>query len=99
MVSAESRQGLHCCGLGGVIRPEPNSLEVKGTPTRLQRVSLQSQPDSATGHPMLLVHLHRVQRGCRVTSGAEHLPQNGRETLVGKVVGTEMSVSSVSGGG
>jgi hypothetical protein len=42
MVSAEGRQGLHSCGLGGVVRPEPNSLGVKGTPTRLQSVSLQS---------------------------------------------------------
>jgi hypothetical protein len=47
---------------------------------------------------MLLVQLHRVQRGCRVTGGAEHLPQDGRETLVGKEIGTEMSVSSVGGG-
>jgi hypothetical protein len=51
------------------------------------------------GHPMLLVQLHHVQRGCRVTGGAEHLPQDGRETLVGKVVGTEMSVSSTDGVG
>jgi hypothetical protein len=48
---------------------------------------------------MLLVQMHRVQRGCRVTDGAEHLPQNGGETLVGKVLGTETSVSSVDGGG
>jgi hypothetical protein len=68
-------------------------------PTRMQWVSLQSQPDSAIGHPMLLVQLHRVQRGCRVTGGAEHLPQDGRETLVGKVIRTETSVSSVGGGG
>jgi hypothetical protein len=35
MVAAESRQGLHSCSLGGVVRPESNSLRVKGTPTRL----------------------------------------------------------------
>jgi hypothetical protein len=48
---------------------------------------------------MLLVQLHRVQRGCRVTGEAEHLPQDGRETLVGKEIGTETSVSSIGGGG
>jgi hypothetical protein len=48
---------------------------------------------------MLLVQLHRVQRGCRVTSGAEHLPQDGKETLVGKEIRTETSVSTVGGGG
>jgi hypothetical protein len=51
------------------------------------------------GHPMLLVQLHHVQRCCRVIGGAEHLPQDGRETLVGKVVGTETSVSFVDGVG
>jgi hypothetical protein len=55
MVAAESRQGLHSCRLGGVVRPESSSLEVKGTPTRLKGVCLQSQPDSATWHLMLLV--------------------------------------------
>jgi hypothetical protein len=35
MVATESRQGLHSCSLGGVVRPESNSLGVKGTPTRL----------------------------------------------------------------
>jgi hypothetical protein len=48
---------------------------------------------------MLLVQLHRVQRGCRVTDGAKHLPQDGGKTLVGKVVGTKTSVSSIDGGG
>jgi hypothetical protein len=98
MVAIEGRQGLHSCSLGGVICLEYNSLEVKGTPTWLQRVRLQSQPDSATGHPMPLVHLHRVHRGCRVTDGGEHLPQDGRETLMGKVVGTKTNVSSADGG-
>jgi hypothetical protein len=63
MVATESRQGLHSCRLDGVVPPESNSLGVKGTPTRLKGMSLQSQPDSATWHPMLLVQLHRVQRG------------------------------------
>jgi hypothetical protein len=35
MVAAESRQGLHSCSLGGVVRPQSNSLRVKGTPTWL----------------------------------------------------------------
>jgi hypothetical protein len=63
MVATKSHQGLHSCRLGGVVRPESNNLGVKGMPTRLKGVSLQSQPDSATWHPMLLVQLHRVQRG------------------------------------
>jgi hypothetical protein len=88
MVAAESRQGLHSCCLGGVVRPESNSLGVKGTPTRLKGVCLQSQPDSATWHLMLLVQLHHVQRGRRVTGGVEHLPQDGRETLMRKEIGT-----------
>jgi hypothetical protein len=46
-----------------------------------------------------IVQLHRVQRGCRITGGAEHLQQDRRETLVGKEIGTETSVSSVGGGG
>jgi hypothetical protein len=37
--------------------------------------------------------------GCRVTGGAEHLPQDGGEALMGKVVKTEISVSSIDGGG
>jgi hypothetical protein len=68
-------------------------------PTRLKGVCLQSQPDSATWHPMLLVQLHRVQRGRRVTGRVENLPQDGRKTLVRKEIGTETSVSSTSGGG
>jgi hypothetical protein len=35
MVAAESRQSLQSCRLGGVVRPEPYSLGVKGTLTRL----------------------------------------------------------------
>jgi hypothetical protein len=42
MIPAEGCQGLQCCGLGGVVRSEPDSLEIKGTPSRLQRVRLQS---------------------------------------------------------
>jgi hypothetical protein len=99
MVATESRQSLHSCSLGGVVQPESNSLGVKGTPTKLKGVSLQSQPDSATWHPMLLIQLHRVQRGCRVTGGAERLPQDGRQTHVGKKIGTETSVFSIGGGG
>jgi hypothetical protein len=40
MVAVESRQGLYSCRLGGVVRPESNSLGVKGTPTRLKGVCL-----------------------------------------------------------
>jgi hypothetical protein len=35
MISVESRQGLHSCGLSGVVRPESNSLGINRTPTRL----------------------------------------------------------------
>jgi hypothetical protein len=48
---------------------------------------------------MLLVQLHLIQRGRRVTGGAEHLPQDGGKALVEKVVKTEASVSSIDGGG
>jgi hypothetical protein len=99
MVATEGCQGLQNCRLGGVVRPETNSLRVKGTPTRLKGVSLQSQPDSATWHPMLLIHLHHVQRGRRVTGGVEHLPQDGRKTLVRNEIGTETSVSAIGRGG
>jgi hypothetical protein len=58
-----------------------------------------SQPDSAMWYPMLLVQLHRVQRGRRVTGGVKHLPQNGRKTIVRKEVRAETSVSSTGGGG
>jgi hypothetical protein len=98
MVAIESRQGLHSCRFGGVVLPESNRLGVKGTPTRLKGMSFQSQPDSTTWYPMLLVQLHCVQRGCRVTGGVEHFPQDGRKTLVRKEVGTETSVSSTGGG-
>ena len=33
-------EGFQRCGISGVVRPEPDSLGVKGTPTRLQRVRL-----------------------------------------------------------
>jgi hypothetical protein len=98
MVATESLQGLHSCRFGGVVRPESNRLGVKGTPTRLKGMSLQSQLDLATWHPMLLVQLHCIQRGRRVTGGVEHFPQDGRKTLVRKEIGTETSVSSTSGG-
>jgi hypothetical protein len=99
MVAAKIRQSLHRCRLGGVVRPESKSLAVKGTPTWLKGVSLQSQPDSATWHPMLLVQLHHVQRGRRVTGEVEHLPQDGRKTLMRKKIETETSVSSIGGVG
>jgi hypothetical protein len=38
-------------------------------------------------------------KGHRVAGGVEHLPQDGRETLVRKEIGTETSVSSTGGGG
>jgi hypothetical protein len=63
MVATESRQSLHSCRFGGVVRPESNRLGVKRTPTRLKGMSLQSQPDSVTWYPMLLVQLHHVQKG------------------------------------
>jgi hypothetical protein len=99
MVAAESRQGPHSYRLSGVVCPESNSLGVKGTPIRLKGMCLQIQPDSATWHPMLLVQLHHVQRGLRVTGRVEHLPEDGRETLMRKEIGTETSVSSIGGGG
>jgi hypothetical protein len=61
MVATESRQGLHSYRFSGVVRPESNHLGVKGMPTRLKGMNLQSQPDSATWYPMLLVQLHCVQ--------------------------------------
>jgi hypothetical protein len=72
MVATESRQGLHCCRLSGVVCPESNHFGVKRTPTWLKGMSLQSQPDSAMWYPMLLVQLHRVQRRRRVTGGVKH---------------------------
>jgi hypothetical protein len=47
---------------------------------------------------MLLVQLHRVQRGRRVTGGVKHFPQDGRKAIVRKEVRAEMSVSSTGGG-
>jgi hypothetical protein len=99
MVATESHQGLHSCRFGGVVHPESNCLGVKGTPTRLKGMSFQSQPDSAMWYPMLLVQLHCVQRGRRVTGGVEHFPQDGRETIVRKEVGNETGVSFIGGVG
>jgi hypothetical protein len=62
-------------------------------------MSLQSQPDSATRYPMLLIQLHHVQRGRRVTGGVKHFPQDGRKAIVRKEVRAETSVSSAGGGG
>jgi hypothetical protein len=98
MVAIESHQGLHSCRFSGVARPESNRLGVKGMPTRLKGMSLQSQPDSATWYPMLLVQLHRVQRGRRVTGGVKHFPQDGRKAIVRKEIRAETSVSSIGGG-
>jgi hypothetical protein len=48
---------------------------------------------------MLLIQLHCVWRGRRVTGGVEHFPQDGRKTIVRKEIGTETSVSSIGGDG
>jgi hypothetical protein len=48
---------------------------------------------------MLLIQLHRVQRGRKVTGGVKHFPQDGRKAIARKEVGTETSVSSTGGGG
>jgi hypothetical protein len=98
MVATESHQSFHGCCFSGVVCPESNRLGVKRTPTRLKGMSLQSQPDLATWYPMLLVQLHRVQRGRRVTGGFKHFPQDGRKAIVRKEVRAEMSVSSTGGG-
>jgi hypothetical protein len=98
MVAIESRQGLHSFRFSGVVRPKSNYLGVKGTPTQLKGMSLQSQPDLATWYPMLLVQPHCVHRGRRVTGGVEHFPQDGRKTLMRKEIRTEMGVSSIGGG-
>jgi hypothetical protein len=98
MVATESRQGLHSCRFGGVVRPESNRLGVEGTPTRLKEMSLQSQPDSAMWYPMLLVQLHRLQRGRRVTGGVKHFLQDGRKAIARKEIRAETSVSSTGGG-
>jgi hypothetical protein len=62
-------------------------------------MSLQSQPDPTTRYPMLLIQLHRVQRGHRVTGGVKHFPQDGRKAIMRKEVRTKTSVSSTGGGG
>jgi hypothetical protein len=49
-------------------------------------------------YPMLLIQLHRVQRGRRVTGGVKHFPQDGRKAIARKEVRTETSVSSTGGG-
>jgi hypothetical protein len=41
MVATESRHGLHSCRFSGVVRPESNSLGIKGTPTRLKGMCLR----------------------------------------------------------
>jgi hypothetical protein len=99
MVATESCQSLHGFCFSGVVRPESNRLGVKRTPTWLKGMSLQSQPDLATWYLMLLVQLHRVQRGRRVTGGVKHFPQDERKAIVRKEVRAEMSVSSTGGGG
>jgi hypothetical protein len=48
---------------------------------------------------MLLIQLHRVQRGHGVTGGVKHFPQDGREAIVREEVRAETSVSSAGGGG
>jgi hypothetical protein len=48
---------------------------------------------------MLLIQLHRVQRGHRVTGGVKHFPQDGRKGIVRKEVRAETSVSSTGGVG
>jgi hypothetical protein len=68
-------------------------------PTQLKGMSLQSQPDSATRYPMVLIQLHYVQRGRRATSGVKHFPQDGRKAIVREEVRAETSVSSAGGGG
>jgi hypothetical protein len=49
-------------------------------------------------YPMLLVPLHRVQRGRRVTGRVKHFSQDGRKAIVRKKIRVEMSVSSTGGG-
>jgi hypothetical protein len=72
MVATESRQSLHGGCFSGIVRPESNCFGVKRTPTRLKGMSLQSQPDSATWYPMLLVQLHRVQRALPIRWKESH---------------------------
>jgi hypothetical protein len=47
---------------------------------------------------MLLVQLHRVQRGRRVTGGVKHFPQDGRKAIVRKEIRDETGVSSTGRG-
>jgi hypothetical protein len=98
MVATKSRQSLHGYRFSGVVRPESNRLGVKRMPTQLKGMSLQSQPDSETWYPMLLVQLHRVQRGRKVTGEVKQFPQDGRKAIVRKEVRAETSVSSTGGG-
>jgi hypothetical protein len=84
MVATESRQSLHGYCLNGVVCPESNRLRIKRTPTRLKGMSLQRQPDPTTRYPMLLIQLHRVQRGRRVTGGVKHFLQDGGEAIARK---------------
>jgi hypothetical protein len=62
-------------------------------------MSLQSQPDSATRYPTLLIQLHRVQKWRRVTDRVKHFPQDGRKAIVREEVKAETSVSSAGGVG
>jgi hypothetical protein len=48
---------------------------------------------------MLLIQLHHVQRGRRVTGGVKHFPQDGGKAILRKEVRTETRVSSTGGGG
>jgi hypothetical protein len=48
---------------------------------------------------MLLVQLHRVQRGRRVTGGVKHFPQDRRKTIVRKEIKAKTNVSSLAGVG
>jgi hypothetical protein len=48
---------------------------------------------------MLLIQLHHVQRGRRVTGGVKHFPQDGRKAIVRKEVRTKTGVSSTGGVG
>jgi hypothetical protein len=48
---------------------------------------------------MLLVQLHRVQRGRRVAGGVKQFLQDGRKAIVRKEVRAETSVFCTGGGG
>jgi hypothetical protein len=62
-------------------------------------MSLQSQPDPTTRYSMLLIQLHRVQRGRGITGGVKHFPQDGRKAIVREEVRAKTSVSSLVGVG